>query len=47
MIVTASDGRQDYDPIIFAVRDRISLALLAITVFGLYNAAAASFLTFG
>lgn len=47
MIDTAGDGRQDYDPIIFAVRDRISLLLLAVTILGLYNAAAASFLASG
>lgn len=46
MITTASDGRQDYDPITFAVRDRVSVLLLLATVLGLYNAAAASFLTF-
>ncbi len=47
MITTASDGRQDYDPITFALRDRVSLLLLGVSVLGLYNAAAASFLTVG
>lgn len=40
MIYTALDGKQDYDPISFAIRDRVSLALCAVTVAGLYNAAA-------
>ncbi len=40
MIYTALDGKQDYDPISFAIRDRVSLMLCAVTVLGLYNAAA-------
>lgn len=40
MITTARDGRQNYDPITFAMRDKISLVLVGLTVLGLYNAAA-------
>lgn len=46
MISTAKEGQQNYDPIIFALRDKYSLLLLGASVLGLYNAAAASFLTF-
>lgn len=30
MIVLARDGRQDYDPILFALRDRLGIAILAL-----------------
>jgi len=40
MIYTSLVGKQDYDPISFAIRDPWSLLFCAITVAGLYNAAA-------
>ena len=40
MISTGWYGSQDYDPIVFALRDRYSLIFGAVTVLGLLNAAA-------
>ena len=40
MISTGWAGSQDYDPIVFAVRDRTGLILSIIVVLGLFNAAA-------
>ena len=40
MISTGWKGTQDYDPIVFAVRDRTGLVLSVIVVLGLLNAAA-------
>lgn len=40
MISTGYAGAQNYDPIVFALRDRLGLVLLVVTVLGLYNAAA-------
>lgn len=39
MITTGWAGTQNYDPIVFAMRDRIGLALSLVTVLGLINAA--------
>lgn len=40
MISTGWAGTQDYDPIVFALRDRYSLVFSVIVVLGLFNAAA-------
>lgn len=40
MITTGWAGTQDYDPIVFALRDRYSLIFSVIVVLGLFNAAA-------
>lgn len=40
MIWTGWAGKQNYDPIVFAMRDRIGLSLAVVVVLGLYNAAA-------
>ena len=40
MISTGWNGSQDYDPIVFAIRDRTGLVLSVIVVLGLLNAAA-------
>ena len=40
MIWTGWAGKQNYDPIVFAMRDRIGLSLAIVVVLGLYNAAA-------
>ena len=40
MISTGWKGTQDYDPIVFALRDRYCLVFAVITVLGLLNAAA-------
>ena len=39
MITTGWAGTQNYDPIVFAMRDRVGLALMVVTVLGLVNAA--------
>jgi len=39
MISTGWAGSQDYDPIVFAIRDRYSLIFSIIVVLGLFNAA--------
>lgn len=43
MISTGWAGRQNYDPIVYAMRDRIGLSLAIVVVLGLYNAAALHF----
>lgn len=40
MISTGWAGKQNYDPIVFAMRDRLGLTFGVVTVLGLYNAAA-------
>jgi len=40
MISTGWAGTQDYDPIVFALRDRYSLIFSVVVVLGLFNAAA-------
>ncbi len=40
MITTGWAGTQDYDPIVFALRDRYSLLFSIVVVLGLFNAAA-------
>lgn len=40
MIWTGWAGKQNYDPIVFAMRDRVGLSLAIVSVLGLYNAAA-------
>ncbi len=40
MIYTGWAGTQNYDPIVFALRDRVGLLLVIASVLGLYNAAA-------
>ena len=40
MIWTGWAGKQNYDPIVFAMRDRLGLSLAIIVVLGIYNAAA-------
>lgn len=40
MILTGWRGQQNYDPVVFALRDRTSLMLAIVTVLGLLNAAA-------
>ncbi len=39
MVVLGWQGKQDYDPIVFAMRDKIGLALIALTLTAMFTAA--------
>ena len=39
MVVLGWQGKQDYDPIVFAMRDKVGLAIIAVTVLILFTAA--------